>query len=248
MANEKTPLASSMATVSENLEQAGAAVKDKIKSFVEMAKNGNTSIRGLALIAALALILSSLNELVRGIYTLHPSSALIGLYSFFIGSVAVSMEVDPEAVPFGSKIRKWLLKYLGIVQISTGRGAFYLIAGTLQLTQDTYSATFIGAFQVVVAIVYIVVGRRAVSKVKQLRDEVYPEKVLKQKFETFDKNKDGKLQFEEFYQLLSSLNVEISYQGAELIFVSLDRDMEGGLSFEEFKAFWGNDPLTLVPV
>lgn len=95
--------------------------------------------------------------------------------------------------------------------------------------QDSYSATIIGAFQVVVAIAYIVVGRRATAKVKQLRAEVYPERVIKQKFESFDANKDGKLQFNEFYQLLSSLDVEISYQGAELIFVSLDRDMEGEL-------------------
>lgn len=176
MANEKTPLSTSAITaVSENLEQAGAAVKDKIQSFVEMAKNGNTrlvcerfivnllyqhlrissflssntslypsSIRGLALFAALALIISSLNELVRGIFTMHPSSALIGLYSLFIGSVAVSMEVDAEAVPYGEKIRTWLLKYLGIVQISTGRGAFYLIAGTLQLTQVNKHQMFHG--------------------------------------------------------------------------------------------------------
>ncbi len=99
-----------------------------------------------------------------------------------------------------------------------------------------------------VAIAYIIVGRRATAKVKQIRQEHYPERVLKQKFNEFDANSDGVLGFKEFHELLLSLDVDITFQGAEMIFVSLDRDMEGGLSFEEFERFWSDDPLTIIPV
>ena len=94
----------------------------------------------------------------------------------------------------------------------------------------------------------MVVGRRATFKVKKLRQEKFPTSALKKKFKEFDERGDGALDFKEFHKLLQSLNVDITYQGAEMIYVSLDRDMQGGLSFEEFERFWGSDPLTLIPV
>ena len=99
-----------------------------------------------------------------------------------------------------------------------------------------------------IAVAYIVVGRRAVGKVKEIRQQTFPPRVLKEKFNSFDSNGDGFLDFKEFHELLLSLDVNITFQGAEMVFVSLDRDMQGGLSYEEFELFWSNDPLTMIPV
>mmetsp|Transcript_1337 Transcript_1337/g.1645 ORF Transcript_1337/g.1645 Transcript_1337/m.1645 type:complete len:102 (+) Transcript_1337:689-994(+) len=100
----------------------------------------------------------------------------------------------------------------------------------------------------VVAIIYIVVGRRAVSKVKALREEVYPERTLKAKFNKFDEDGDGTINFKEFYEMMKDLDVDISYQGSEMLFVSLDRNLDGHLDFAEFLSLWSKDPLTLTPV
>lgn len=85
-------------------------------------------------------------------------------------------------------------------------------------------------------------------KVQALRAAKYPTSVLRMKFNEFDVDNDGFLDFKEFHQLLLSLEVDITYQGSEMLFVSLDRDMNGNLEFDEFVQFWSNDPLTLVPV
>jgi Ca2+-binding EF-hand superfamily protein len=95
---------------------------------------------------------------------------------------------------------------------------------------------------------YIIVGRLAVIRVQKLRQEVFPPRVLKKKFAEFDSDDDGQLDFKEFHELLLSLGVEITYQGSEMIFVSLDRDMQGGLDYDEFSKFWSTDPLTMIPV
>lgn len=85
-------------------------------------------------------------------------------------------------------------------------------------------------------------------KVKALRASKYPTFVLRMKFNNADKDGDGYLSFKEFHALLESLNVDITYQGSEMLFVSLDRGMNGNLEFEEFQRFWTDDPLTLIPV
>mmetsp|Transcript_10821 Transcript_10821/g.13694 ORF Transcript_10821/g.13694 Transcript_10821/m.13694 type:complete len:246 (+) Transcript_10821:128-865(+) len=244
--NEKTALIAE--NVKQKVTETGKIVEGQMKEFVEMAKNGSTSIRGLALISGFALIISSIYEIFSNAFHFHPTAVLIAFYSLFMGGVAVAMEVDPQALPYGEKIRAWLIKYIGFVQLSTGRGMFYLVAGSLELTQDNLQATIIGFFTVLIALAYIVVGRRAVGKVKKIRQEVFPPRVLKEKFNSFDTNGDGHLDFKEFHELLLSLDVDITFQGAEMIFVSLDRDMQGGLSYEEFEKFWSEDPLTMIPV
>ena len=114
--------------------------------------------------------------------------------------------------------------------------------------KDEYSAKIVGLYTVIVAIAYIIIGRRAVSKIKVIRAAKYPNFLLKKKFKRFDGNGDGNLSFEEFRDLLKSLEVDITYQGAEMLFVSLDRDFNGDLSFEEFQRVWTDEELTLVPV
>lgn len=248
MANEETPLTDAASVISENLTQAGETVQESVTQYVNEARNGNTSIRGLALFSGLGLIVSSLYEIVTGIIQFKLNSVLIAIYSFLMGSMAIAMEVDPESLPYGKRIRAWLLKYIGIVQLSTGRGLFYLVAGSLELTQNSWLATIIGAFTSFVAIVYMAIGFKAERSAKKMREQNFPERVLKRKFNSFDKDSDGKIVFKEFHLLLQSLQVEATYQESEMIYVSLDRDMDGGLTYEEFERFWVGDPLASVPV
>jgi hypothetical protein len=134
--NETSPLMEkTLGNIKDTANATGDAIKTKVTNFVQLAKDGNASIRGLALIAGLATVISSIYEILDGIVNFQPTSTLIGLYSLIMGSIAVAMEVDPEALPYGAVIRNALLKYLGLVQLASGRGVFYFIAGTLELTQ-----------------------------------------------------------------------------------------------------------------
>ncbi len=126
---------STVQKVKEASTQLDSAVKDGMNEFVETAKSGNTSIRGLALISGLALVGSSVYEIIVNLMQFQLAFAMIAFYSLVIGSMAVAMEVNTEALPYGQQIRHWLQKNVGIVQLSSGRGIFYLVAGSLQMTQ-----------------------------------------------------------------------------------------------------------------
>jgi len=57
---------------------------------------------------------------------------------------------------------------------------------------------------------------------------------IRRYFEKGDKNKDGKLTKEEWYNVLNSAGVKTSMQEVETFFENMDRDFDGRLSFEEF--------------
>jgi Ca2+-binding EF-hand superfamily protein len=92
----------------------------------------------------------------------------------------------------------------------------------------------------VVATAYIYIGSKSAAKIRALRIKAYPKEVIKDKFNSFDTNKSGSLSFKEFYNLLNSLDVDIDYRDAEMIFVRIDKSLGDGISFEEFKAFWND--------
>ena len=94
----------------------------------------------------------------------------------------------------------------------------------------------------------MVVGYKATRSARKIREQNFPKHALKRKFNDFDSDKDGKLEFKEFHNLLMSLEVQATFQEAEMIYVSLDRDMNGGLCYEEFERFWLGDPLASVHV
>lgn len=64
----------------------------------------------------------------------HVSLAIIDIYGFFVGASAIVMESDREAVPYADKLRGILGKNFGLVRTVTGRGLFYCVAASLQLS------------------------------------------------------------------------------------------------------------------
>lgn len=99
---------------------------------------------------------------------------------------------------------------------------------------------FLGIVMLLIASTYIYIGSKSASKIRALRIKAYPEATIKDKFNSFDTNKSGSLNFKEFYKLLNSLDIDINYHDAEMIFVGIDKSLGDGISFEEFKAFWNN--------
>ena len=53
------------------------------------------------------------------------------------------MESDREAIPYADKLRGILGKNLGVVRTVTGRGLFYCVAASLQLSAVRTTRVFI---------------------------------------------------------------------------------------------------------
>ena len=89
-----------------------------------------------------------------------------------------------------------------------------------------------------IAILYIFLGSQAETKLKNHRNQVWPERKVKQMFKKYDVDGGG-ISFEQFFKLLShDLNVELSMPEAELMYLSLDKTSDHCLKYEEFQGFW----------
>ena len=134
--NEKALLISD--SVKQKAAETGKVVQNQLNDFVEQAKNGSASIRGLALISGFALVVSSVYEIFSNIFSFHLTAVLIAFYSLIMGGVAIAMEVDPEALVSDIQLREYKQ-----TSISCSLCHFYtfpvLIIKVIDITSWTYS-------------------------------------------------------------------------------------------------------------
>jgi Ca2+-binding EF-hand superfamily protein len=61
---------------------------------------------------------------------------------------------------------------------------------------------------------------------------------LRGRFEEYDDDGDGRIDFAEFVELLDELGDELSREEALLAFEGIDMDGNGAVTFEEFVKWW----------
>lgn len=248
-----------------------------IREYARTVANGNASIRMVALVAGIMLCVDSLASFGTDLLNFHLSNAMIDFYSFAVGFAAVVMESDREALPYATKMRAVIGKNFGFARTVTGRGIFYGVAATLELSEvrevvivgksvemnafyhhnhhhqhrhltfvsltaiirkSNRRSKIIGTMVFFVGVAYIVLGRMAHEKITKIRKQNFSDKKIKEMFENYDKNENGTIEFDEFKMMLGDLNLELSMQEAEVLYLSIDKDMNHGLKLEEFQKFW----------
>ena len=80
------------------------------------------------------------------------------------------------------------------------------------------------------------------SVVEQLvRDMTAPQfEELRQTFDSFDGNRDGRIAYAEFARLLVSLGAGLTEQDCRKGFAEIDTDHDGAISFHEFSVWWAS--------
>eukprot|EP00979_Chaetoceros_neogracilis_P009254 scaffold2098_cov270-Chaetoceros_neogracile.AAC.34 len=239
MSNETSPLHAKLEAAQNKADEAGKAISAYARSFA----NGNFSIRMLALVGGVLLCLDSLVTFAENLYNLEINHAVIDMYAFAVGFAAIVMESMQETIPYATKIRAIIGKNLGIVRTVTGRGLFYGVAGSLELSGNAgFRSQVIGYSMLAVGVAYVVLGRFAHGKMVKLRSQKFSEAKIKSMFSKYDQDGSESIEFEEFKNLLTDLEVELKPQEAELLYLSLDKDMNRGINLEEFQKFYANSP------
>lgn len=64
---------------------------------------------------------------------------------------------------------------------------------------------------------------------------------LRESFEYNDRDGDGKIELEEFIEMLDELGAEMSDQEAGIGFRDIDSNDDGRIDFAEFVAWWAED-------
>jgi calmodulin len=64
---------------------------------------------------------------------------------------------------------------------------------------------------------------------------------LREAFDYNDRDKDGRIQLDEFSAMLDELEAEMSPEEVEIGFKDIDTNDDGLIDFDEFVAWWGED-------
>ncbi|MCA9670415.1 MAG: EF-hand domain-containing protein [Myxococcales bacterium] len=63
---------------------------------------------------------------------------------------------------------------------------------------------------------------------------------LQEIFEAFDRDNNGKIDYDEFGQLMEALGAELSEQEKRIGFDAIDLNKNALIEFREFAAWWGD--------
>jgi len=247
MASESTPLTPGVALGNaknvissvmnkENASAAAAYVQDKAEMLRRMTTEGNLSIRVMAFLGGVAMVVTNFLSLFGRFITLRFLSFLICIYTFLFGILICALEGKSFAVPtfISERIRKYAL-FLDYVW---GRGGLYFFAGSLQFSQWTVIDIIVGGFMCFVGATYIIVGKSTATKLSELRKSMYSERVLKEKFREQDTTNTGKLNLMQFKLLTESLGLALNVHELHTAFSVVDKNQNDSISYEEFDAWW----------
>ncbi len=63
---------------------------------------------------------------------------------------------------------------------------------------------------------------------------------LRENFQHFDRDRNGRIDFAEFVRLMDALQAELSEEEARIGFETIDRDGSGRIDFDEFHSWWSS--------
>ena len=235
----------------ENRESAGHRARDSLQNLQHSARDGDFSIRLLALISGLALVISAGFGFFDLISKFRITNAILEFYTLVLGLIMLLLESRghlqwqrrQESLPHATHLRgaegcfRNLYRYALFLKFVWGRGGLYFVAGSLQLAQGHMVDFCIGGFVMLVGVLYIWIGRGTAAKLTQLR-QALSEQTLRSKFQEADTDGNGTLSLENFKVLTDNLGMKLSRRECEVAFLCMDRSDAGKISFDDLQTWW----------
>ena len=221
----------------QNAAEAGTFARETASDIKKNLSEGDWSLRLLALLGGLAMIVTSILGFIGNVLTLHWFSAVFEAYTFILGVIIVVLESSGK-LSFFSRMENSLYKNALFLKYVWGRGVVYFIAGTIQISLRNAVEVIVGAFVCFVGVTYIVVGRRTARKLGEIRRGACSPEDLQEKFAQADLDGKGALTLDQFRQLTKSLGLDLNRRETEAAFMQIDYSHTGRLSYESVHTWW----------
>mmetsp|Transcript_24935 Transcript_24935/g.72138 ORF Transcript_24935/g.72138 Transcript_24935/m.72138 type:complete len:268 (-) Transcript_24935:306-1109(-) len=242
--NEQTPLAAVGAAAQqmltkENTEKAASIAKEELTKLAEAAKRGDMSIRALALMGGVAMVVTSILGLLGRFVTLHWLSMLMDAYLTVLGLLVILLEGKRYTKKLPKKeIDGMIRKYAYFLDFIWGRGCLYFFIGSLQMAQASILDISVGAYMCFVGVTYIISGRHTAKKLEGLRKSLYSEAELRRKFEAADVENRGSLNCDQFQNMLQQFGIVLNMTEVESAFLSIEKVEDERIGFAQFVHWW----------
>jgi hypothetical protein len=250
--NETTPLTAAAASSYSVIDQMNRvwntiATNENKKAAHHIIQNlqrsaSQGSIRFLAVVSAICLVFSSSFGILNQIVHFHLFAAILHCYTFVLGCVLLLLESlghmrrqqQSEPLSLMETIYESIICWAPFLTYVWGRGALYVVAGSLHMVYGSFSEFFVGGLTVSVGALYIVVERQIIARLRTS----FAEHNWRTKFEQADHDGDGKLSIKDFKDLMNSLGLQLSLWELEVAFLSIDPRDIGFIKLEEIQHWW----------
>lgn len=219
----------------ENLSSASSAARSRLGELYHQTRGGDWSLRLVGLMAGLALVVSSLLEVLLHFFTLHWIRVFIDL--FLLGTGLVLLVLESRQLNLPEPLLATLYAHAMFLRFVWGRGLLLVVAGVLQMGQGGLVAWVVGALVLLAGILHVAVGRSAAHKLQQVRIAL-SEQTLHGKFHEANASGTGSLSKDELASLAASVGVPLGRGEAEAAFLHVSHDSTTGIAFDRFRAWW----------
>lgn len=219
--------------------QAPTKAQDTVCKLKNMQMDGPGGVHALAFVGGCMLTAGALYDLIEGLYKLSP------LHAFFsvvvVGFGCIMMMLEQQRALFPKRMRLQLEEFFLFLTLIEGRGAFYIYVGAIQASVVWKRSSLnvaIAFYVLVIGVLYLVVGLTLKKKLEGLKSSLRSPTSIEHAFKMYDKDQSGTLNKDEAVALTAVLGTTLA---PEEIMASMDKNKDGVIDFEEFKA-WFEDP------
>lgn len=218
---------------------AAALAKSKFDELKHQVEEGNIIWRMMGAGAGAGLLLISIISIP--LHILSPFTLVMDLYVMAFGALAVCLEYKEHL--FGTLLPSSYLEAIRREALCLyrpyGRACFYFFVGIMIVTQNSiFSLSFmVGVYVATMGAIIFLSSRSALSSMAALRAQGLGEADIRNKFNRADKDKNGTLDTTELAALCSDLGTTLSRNELEAALVTLDKNGDGAISYDEF-VFW----------
>ncbi|CAJ1966024.1 unnamed protein product [Cylindrotheca closterium] len=224
--------------VGGNIHEAGSFAKERAAELRLSVAEGNWSLRIFVLLAALAMITTSLIGLISDVYRIDTISAIIDIYCMILGVIMIILEYGHQ-LSFFAAIQPSLYRNALFLRFVWGRGLFYFVAGTIEISQRHYMNIIVGSLVCLLGFAFAIIGRSASQKLAEARRSTFTMEDLRSKFNESDEEMKGSLDMNQFSSFIKLLGMDMNRREVETTFLQLEED--GRIAFEVIVEWWNTE-------
>lgn len=222
----------------QNITEAGSFARERAGELKQSVLEGNWSLRILVLLGALAMMTTSFIGLISDVYRIDTISAIIDIYCILLAVLMIILEYGYQ-LSFFAAIQPSLYKNALFLKFVWGRGLFYFVAGTIEISQRHYMNIGVGSYVCLLGFAFAIIGRSAAQKLADARRATFTAEQLREKFGESDEEMKGSLDMNQFAGFIKLLGMDMNRREVETTFLQLEED--GRITFDVIMEWWNTE-------
>lgn len=223
-------------------------MKGDVQDLRYLVEEGPLSFRSFGFIGGFFMILAAALDLIEDAAdgTFEPIAKFITFYLWLCGLTIVQLEGRPFhfQIPV---VYETICAFFNFLRYVWGRGFFYFFTGCVQFFMFTKYNMICGGYFVALGVFSIVFGYRASVKLASLRNAISCQADIKFLFHSFDKDRDGYLDHEEFREMIMSLDQSLDYNDFVAAMSAVDSDNNQRVTYNDLESWWESYTKTDLP-